>query len=60
MMNCTNCGRFMTKQAVTESELDPNIYQWWSCKCGNEYPELIWDKATWWNKPELIVGSKQL
>ncbi len=57
-MNC-RCGKFMTKQAVTESELEPNIYQWWSCSCGEpDYPELIWDKATWWNKPELIKEGR--
>ena len=44
-MNCSNCGRFMKKEAETESELEPHVYQWWSCKCGNEYPELVFDKS---------------
>ena len=57
-MNCRECGKFMTKQAVTEDQLTPEIYQWWSCKCGYELPQVIWDRSMPWNKPDYD-SSKQ-
>ena len=44
-MKCNVCGKFMKKQAVIDSQLEPEIVQWWSCLCGNEYPDVIWDKS---------------
>ena len=31
-MNCTVCGRFMTKQLIEDSPLEQEVVQWWSCK----------------------------
>jgi len=55
-MNCRRCGRFMIKEAETESRLEPDIIQWWRCAvCEDEwYPEVIATKT----KGGVIVYPK--